>query len=155
MASPEENGTEKKKSSSLIKLVILVVILGALGGGGFFAYKKFFQHDPGKQVEAKHVEKIYYDMDSFLVNLADAGGRRYLKITMKFELDNAKVSEEMKSRTFEVRDAVLMVLSSKEFDDIAVPAGKASLKRELMTVINRLVKQGQVVEVFFTDFIVQ
>jgi flagellar protein FliL len=155
MDSSEQNGTEKKKGSLLIKLVILVVILGALGGGGFFAYKKFFKHDPDKQAEEKHVEKVFFDMDSFLVNLADAGGKRYLKITMKFELNNAKVSEEMKNRNFEVRDAVLMTLSAKEFDDIAPSSGKGSLKREIMTVINGLMKQGQVVEVFFTDFIVQ
>jgi flagellar FliL protein len=156
MASAEENETEKKKGSPLIKVVILVVILAVLGGGGFFAYSKFF-HKPAKTAghEAKPVEKVMCDMDTFLVNLADSGGRRYLKTTMKLELTNPLALPEIEKRNPEIRDAILMILASKEFEDIASSEGKASLKQEIMMEMNRILKQGQVTEVYYTDFIVQ
>jgi flagellar FliL protein len=74
---------------------------------------------------------------------------------MKIELNNDKVLEEVKNRSFQVKDAMLMILSSKEFDDIATPSGKQALKQELMAQMNKIIKQGQVKDVFFTDFIVQ
>ena len=156
MASAEENETEKKKGSPLIKVAILVVILAVLGGGGFFAYSKFF-HKPAETAshDTKAVEKVICDMDTFLVNLADAGGRRYLKTTMKLELSNPLALPEIEKRNPEIRDAILMILAGKEYEDIASTGGKASLKQEIMMEMNRILKQGQVTEVYYTDFIVQ
>ena len=152
----EENEGEEKKGSPLIKIIILVVIVAALGGGGFFAYKKFF-HKPADQAahEAKPVEKVIAEMDTFLVNLADPGGRRYLKAAMKLEVNNPLVLPEIEKKNAELKDAILMVLSSKEYEDVSSSEGKTSLKQEIMAEVNRILKQGQATEVYFTDFIVQ
>ena len=48
-----------------------------------------------------------------------------------------------------------MILAGKEYEDIASTGGKASLKQEIMMEMNRILKQGQVTEVYYTDFIVQ
>ncbi|MCU0589662.1 MAG: flagellar basal body-associated FliL family protein [Syntrophobacteraceae bacterium] len=159
-AHENEELKEPKKGSPLIKIIILVVILAGLGGGGFFAYGKFIKKAPaeGEQspVAAAHPEKqVICDWDPMLVNLADPGGKRYLKLGMKVELNNDRVLEEVKNRSFQIKDAMLMVLSSKEFDDIATPSGKQALKQEIVAQMNKIVKQGQVKDIFFTDFIVQ
>ena len=60
-------------------------------------------------------------MDTFLVNLADPGAKRYLKVAIKARLDSTKLAEEFKSRSFEMRDVVLMILTSKAVDDISTP----------------------------------
>ncbi|MBW1976319.1 MAG: flagellar basal body protein FliL, partial [Deltaproteobacteria bacterium] len=94
-AQEQEEGSGKK---SKLKLIILVVLIVALGGGGFFGYKKFF----GKKSEGVVAEEqkptipqaVTYQLDTFLVNLADPGGKRYLKLTMELELDNPKVIDE-------------------------------------------------------------
>ncbi len=155
-----EESKEPKKGSPLIKIVILVVILAALGGGGFFGYTKFIKKpavdgEPGQAAAAHPEKQVICDWDPMLVNLADPGGKRYLKLGMKIELNNDRVLEEIKNRSFQVKDAMLMILSSKEYDDIATPSGKQALKQELMAQMNKIIKQGQVKDVFFTDFIVQ
>jgi flagellar protein FliL len=149
-----ESGEEKKKSS-LVKIIILVVAVAVLAGGGFFAYLKFFkkpQTEPKKPVVE---QTVIQEMGTYLVNLADPGGKRYLKITMQFELTNAKVSQELARRTVEIRDKIIMLLSSKEYEEIGNPTGKMTLKKELINQLNRVLQDGQVKEIYFTEFLVQ
>ena len=51
------------------------------------------------------------------VNLADAGGRRYLKLGMEVEA-NADISRELKAQSPRIRDAIIMLLAGKAFADI-------------------------------------
>jgi len=151
-----DDAGEEKKGSPIIKIAILGIIVIVLGAGGYVGWIKLFKKpapDTAHQVEAP--KKFVYEWDPFLVNLADAGGKRYLKITMKIELNGTGIQEELGERNFELRDAVIMILSSKEYEDIADPSGKSQLKQEVMARMNKLVKKGQVKEIYFTDFIVQ
>lgn len=153
--SDETKDTENTKSSSmkLILTVALTVLLA--GGGGFFAYTKFFKKDTDAHAQAKGSEPVIQEVETFLVNLSDPGGKRYLKLTMKARLSGKELQEEFVSRTFEIRDAIIMLLSSKEFREIAKPEDKATLKQEIIFQLNRLVKKGQVQDIYFTEFLVQ
>lgn len=137
----------------LILTVALTVLLA--GGGGFFAYTKFFKKDTDAHAQAKGSEPVIQEVETFLVNLSDPGGKRYLKLTMKARLSGKELQEEFVSRTFEIRDAIIMLLSSKEFQEIAKPEDKATLKQEIIFQLNRLVKKGQVQDIYFTEFLVQ
>ncbi len=149
-----ESGEEKKKSS-LLKIIILAVVIALLGGGGFFAYLKFFKA-PDDDAKAPVAEQpVTQEMGTYLVNLADPGGKRYLKVTMQFELTGAKVSQELARRSVEIRDKIIMLLSSKEYEDIGNPTGKMTLKKELMAQLNKILQEGQVKEIYFTEFLVQ
>lgn len=147
-----------KKKSPLIKILVLILGLGVLGGGGFFAYTKFFAKDETpKEVQAKTAppKPVVKNLETFLVNLADPGGERYLKVTMQLSLNNEAVSQEIDARIAELRDAILMLLSSKEYDDISSLSGKLALKKTLMNNLNRVLKQGTVQDIYFTEFLVQ
>jgi len=78
-----------------------------------------------------------------------------LKLTMRLRLSNPQTAAEFTERNSELRDAVLMLLSSKERDDISTFSGKMALKRALMAQMNRLLRQGQVEDIYFTEFLVQ
>ena len=151
----ENKEVEQSKSSS--KMLIIVIALTALvaGGGGFFAYTKFFKEDSSAHAKSSAAEPVIHEMDTFLVNLSDAGGKRYLKLTMKAKLSDKEAQAEVAGKNFEIRDAVIMLLSSKEFQEIAKPEDKATLKQEVIFQLNRLLQQGQVQDVYFTEFLVQ
>lgn len=162
MAEAEEKQEKPKKSSKMKLIILLLVVVIVLGGGGFFAYMKFFKKPKGEEAEqptAHKAEKaeqaIIHKMDTFLVNLADPGGKRYLKLTMELELDNKKVVEEISKETPRIRDVILTVLSSKAFDDISTLPGKLALKKELITKLNGSLKTGKVTNIYFTEFLVQ
>lgn len=149
-----ENAESLKPKSSMKKLIILVVLVAVLGGGGFFGYQKFFAKEQGAPKEVV-VQPVIHDLETFLVNLSDPGGKRYLKITMKLKMNGPDGAAEIVNRNFEVRDLILTILSSKEFEDVARPEDKLALKQELMTSLNRTLHNGQVQDIYFTEFLVQ
>jgi len=146
--------SEKPKSNTLLIVLIIVVVLA--GGAGAGAYLKLFRAS-GEAAEAKHEEEapIYQELDTFMVNLADSGGKRFLKATIRLKVNSLQVGEECKLRNFEIRDLVLTLLTSKESEDIIKPEDKLSLKKQIMETINRVLRKGQVVDVYFTEFLVQ
>ncbi len=90
-----------------------------------------------------------------MVNLADVGGKRFLKATMKFKVDSSSVADECKSRNFEIRDIILTLLTSKETTEVITPDDKLALKKQIMETVNRVLRKGHIQDVYFTDFIIQ
>lgn len=88
------------------------------------------------------------------VNLADPGGRRYLKLGMEVEV-NADVSADLKAKAPQIRDAIIMLLAGKGYEDIATPDGKVLLKAEVAARLNQILGAQRVIRVYFTDFMVQ
>jgi flagellar FliL protein len=88
------------------------------------------------------------------VNLADPGGRRYLKLAMEVEV-NSDVSRDIKAQSPRIRDAVIMLLAGKNYDDIATPDGKVLLKAEVAARLNQIFGAQRVIRVYFTDFVVE
>jgi flagellar FliL protein len=94
------------------------------------------------------------DMDPFIVNLADAEPR-FLKVTIKLELDGAPAKAEVSERSPQVRDAILILLSSKDAQTLKPTAGKLQLRDEILQRINALLATGQARNAYFTEFVVQ
>ncbi|MBQ3059274.1 MAG: flagellar basal body-associated FliL family protein [Desulfovibrio sp.] len=88
------------------------------------------------------------------VNLADPGGRRYLKLGMEVEA-NADISTEIKVQEARIRDAVIMLLAGKSYGDIATPDGKVMLKAEVAARLNQILGAQRVIRIYFTDFVVE
>jgi flagellar FliL protein len=88
------------------------------------------------------------------VNLSDAGGRRYLKLGMEVEV-NADVSAQIKAQSARIRDAIIMLLAGKTYNDIATPDGKVLLKAEIAARLNQVFGAQRVIQVYFTNFVVE
>ena len=71
-------------------------------------------------------------LPTFLVNLADPLGRRYLKLTVEVEVLNGDVVEEVNMSEAKVRDAIILLLSSKSYTDLASLESKILLKNEIV-----------------------
>ena len=106
--------------------------------------------------EKKQIEDaVYYEMDTFMVNLADPGGKRFLKATIKLKVSSSNVVEECKLRNFEIKDLILTLLTSKESEEVMRPEDKLALKKQIMETLNRMLQKGQALDVYFTEFLVQ
>ncbi len=96
-----------------------------------------------------------FDLDPFVVNLADAADVHYLKVTVKLELDHPATAELLNQRVPQIRDAVLILLSSKESEAVRTAQGKLQLREDLLLKVNSLLPKGGVRGAYFTEFIVQ
>jgi flagellar FliL protein len=156
MPPEEEQKKVQEKPKSKKLLIIIPLLLVLLGGGGAGAYFKFVRAPDENSEEKKQIENaVYYEMDNFMVNLADVGGKRFLKATIKLKVSSPGVMEECKLRNFEIRDRVLTLLSSKECEEVMKPEDKLALKKQIMETLNRLLQKGQALDVYFTEFLVQ
>lgn len=161
-----EEGAKKKKGGKLKLIIIVVVALIILGGGGFLAYKLFLAPKDGAAgAEAAKKEAVaapsnevgtLYPLETFIVNMADNDGSRYLKVTIQLELDNTeKLKEELDKRVPQLRDAILTILSAKTYEEVSSAQGKLILKQEILRRLNSLLPFGQITNVYFTEFVSQ
>ena len=155
----------KKKMVMIIGIIVGLLILG---GGGYYAYINFFKEKPAEEKpadgeeakEAAPVEKdvnlgLMFPLDPFVVNLAGSEGKRFLKVTISLELSTPEVNLELKENIQKITDSILVLLSSKAFEDVYSVQGKFKLKDEVTTRVNRFLVVGHVKDAYFTEFIIQ
>ena len=144
--------------------VLFVLILG-MGGGMFMMWTKLSavsahtaNPESDKQAEKTKPEPVgkVIAMDTFIVNLADPGASRYLRVTMDVEVTGGKTpEEEIARRTSQLRDAILMILPTKKFSDIISTEGKTALRDELIDALNALLTTSKVSRIYFKEFVIQ
>lgn len=94
-------------------------------------------------------------LEPFIANLADDGGRRYLKATFQIDFANGEVPAAMQAHLPQARDLLLTLFTSKTFDDIRTPEGKQQLREEIIQRVNQVLDRDLAKAVYFTEFIVQ
>lgn len=152
------------KKLLIIIVVVFVVLLGLMGTGFFFMWSKLnsvnaqvVNSEEGEQEQSAEAPAFgpIHPLDTFIVNLADEGGSRYLRITMKLELDDEKTAEIVQRRLPLIRDSVLMVIPSKKYEDVHTVEGKNALRDEIVTKLNGFMMPGKITNIYFTEFVVQ
>jgi len=161
----KENSEEKKESKGgFLKLIIIAVLVIILGAGGFLGWSMFIKKDKNKDQSQEsnfqaevNKEPATYALDTFIVNLLSKSGtaKRYLKIGMIFEINDKLYSVLLDKNKPQIRDSILILLSSKTFKDISPMEGKIELKQSLILRINQIVGQTIVSNIYFTEFVVQ
>ena len=104
--------------------------------------------------------KQVIELQPFIINLADEGEARYLRMTVSLGLDGGEGGGEGESKpdtlmTTKVRSAMISVLTTKHSDEILSVEGKALLRKELLRAARAVVKEPEVHAIYITDFIVQ
>ena len=164
-AKEEEPKKEEKKGSAL-KFIIIGVAVLILAGGGFVAWQLFFAQESGdtaqeaipsddQVAEIDEASTKAFALETFVVNLNDPGGKRYLKTNIALEYATEEMGEELKRRLPQLRDLILLLLSSKSLDDIQTVDGKIALRRELIQRINQILTTGKIRNLYFTEFVIQ
>lgn len=175
---------EKKKSGNMLLIIIIVVLVLLLVIGGIVAMLMLGNHDaepaaengtkkeasahPDEEAPAKehssegsHASEggtevgLMFPLESFTVNLLSESGRRYLKVEMNLEIEGEELSPELEEKKPIFRDIIIRLLSSKSLEEISTVKGKEKIKEEIVSEINTRLKDGKVLNVYFTDFVVQ
>jgi flagellar FliL protein len=169
----EEVVVEKKSGGSMILIIVVVLLVLLLVGGGLVAYFLLSGNDAPvantAQVQTKSMQTTkrskrstdyltigpMYPMSQFIVNLLSENGSRFLKTTIDLEMDKTELSAELDKKKPLIRDIIIRTLSSKTFEEVSTMKGKDRLKDEIVNKVNEVLTDGQIKNIFFTDFIVQ
>ena len=161
----EDIGQDRTTKGIFLVIAVTSLVLVCIMGAGFFIlWNRLSVSDPQidkkneSMAEVKNEEdmiKPKFPLDTFIVNLADKGGKRYLRVTMDLILSNETVSQELNERLSEIRHNILMILPNKSLEDISSVGGKIALRDEIMAKLNSILETGGITEVYFTEFVVQ
>jgi flagellar FliL protein len=169
-AAPEVASSGGAGQKPVLWMALAVVNMLVVGLVGFMLYKgrqkdaaepklehvvQGVAHDDAKdaEVEAKEFVGKVVPLETFIVNLAGSKGRKVAKVNMELELKGEGVGEEIEKRKAQIRDYIIIILSSKTYEEISTKDGKNNLRNEIKDTINSYLTKGKITNVFFTEFI--
>ena len=168
MAENEKEAKEEKKGGGkLILILVAVLVLVLVGAGAFF----FLSGGPSDEEIAREIAEegkaapaapepspligVLFELDPFVVNLADPKARHFLKATITLELTSDKAKERAEKLLPKVRNDIILLLSSQTLEDVITMEGKIRLRDEIAARVARIIGEGAVRNVYFAQFVVQ
>lgn len=158
---PKKPAANESLVSRLSGPLIVLLLICLISGTVFF----FIKHGPiavttTETAAVESTEDTAYggplvNLGDFIVNIISEDGNHYLRASITIEATDAKRAEEVKRRMPIVRDAVLMLISNKTFEELYDMHGKKQLKAELLLEINSILSNEGAAAIYFTDFVVQ
>jgi flagellar FliL protein len=170
----------KKSKKKMILIIIIILLVAALGAGGFFGYKWWMgKKVPGgsdnateQETKTEHGGEAkssghgdnatavagageIVSIPPLLVNLADPQGRRYLKIALDVELKDKAAADELNKNMPKVKDALLLLLSSKTYEVLSTLEDKIMLKKEIVERLSLVLGEQKVLRVYITEIVIQ
>ncbi len=150
----------------LISLVVINMLVVAFVGFMVWKSRQAQEAKPGIEqvIDGEHktqneehgktedVGKVI-PLETFIVNLAGSKGRKVLKINMELEVKGQEVIQEIDNRKAQIRDFIIIILSSKTYDEVTTKEGKDALRNEIKDNVNSFLSKGKIVNVYFTEFI--
>lgn len=171
VAKPEAKGGMMQK----LMLVVAVALASSVSGGvvSWIVTTRALAtvNNPAKETQSEETQPSEQDpitaalekggalaLDPFVVNLADSDSARYLRIKVSLMVDDkTKMAELQDNQALQVklRDVILQTLTQKTAHDISNEEGKNKLRHEIQTKIEGYFKKPKLVDVMFTDFVIQ
>lgn len=148
-----------KKGKGKLFAIIAVLILLAGGGGGGAAWFFLGGKSDGKDKPPPPKPPVYAPLEQFTVNLQPEAEEQYLQVSMTLKVADQKVVDQLKQHDPELRNRLLMILTSKGPSQLNTMEGKRQLADEIVAAARRPFAEGQpeqdVLDVHFTAFIIQ
>jgi len=146
------------KKGIIIMAVVAILAIGAGAGGAWF----FLQGQPEDEYEPARPKKIptaFKELDIFTVNLQPEERNQYLQVGLTVKIRDTDVSMEIDKKMPEIRNRILLLLTSKTAPDISSLAGKQQLSTEITEEIRKTMDSDmlreEIMEVLFTSFVIQ
>lgn len=168
----ETEETEGKKGNKMMLIIIVVVVL-LLGGGGaaFFmmgsggeetAAAEGAEGEEGEEGEEEAAkEAFYFSLDpAFVVNFQGKSRARYLQVSIDGMTRNEQVKLDVTKHLPQVRNNIVLLLSSQTHEELMKPEGKDTLRKNILKEINKILEnetgnEDAIEDIYFTNFVMQ
>ena len=147
--APRKGGLKKT-------LMLAVPVLALLGAGGWWMFGRGSAPVAAEEINLE--ARGLVPLETFLVNLSDQGGNRFLKATIQLAFASAAEATHVEENTAlmgHARSAILELLTQQTAPVLVTAEGKQKLKEQIRTALGPLLKKQKVVDVLFSEFVVQ
>lgn len=159
----------KKGKAKLLIIAGVVTVLLVGGGGAAFTMMKAPADEEAsdeesgdasdkpakKKKRANGAAPVFVTLETFTVNMADTDNERFAQVGVVLEVTEKKVDEMLKANMPAVRNAILLLLSSKTSKQVLSLEGKDQLATQIAAAVTQRIGKGTVDSVHFSQFIVQ
>ena len=109
-----------------------------------------------KRLADKPKPLAIFPLGDFKVNTADKEETHFVRVTLNIAYDgeNKNLPTELGDRRLQMRDSILRILNSKVMDDIDEAKDRENLKEEIKKVINAMLNEGEVLDIYYDEFVI-
>ena len=149
--------TTPKKKSRLPKILIALVMLAGGGAAAWYATEK--SSAAPEAAAPRDKPPVFVTLEPFTVNLQPENGDQYLQVGLVLKVAEPTTADAVKLHMPEIRNRILLLLSSKKASEVSTVAGKQQLSTEIMGEARQPIApqkiQPGIIGVFFTSFVIQ
>ena len=158
------------KKVLFIAIGVAVLLIGSLGASFYMMFNKMSQLESvvqtvlpkededggteGEKGQSGHVIGQIYELDPFVVNLADEKAR-YIRLSMSLEYGEKDKRESIEERLPQVKDAILTFIPTKTSEELQHIDGKKDLRSTLLSQFNSFFGEEVFTNIYFTEFVIQ
>ena len=158
--TPEPSQPPKASGNKGRFIVIALAAVIVVGGGvtAFWATSRSAGAAAASKPASKPAEHGLVALEPFVVNLADPGGTRFLRVSVRLIVESVLLAEHLKKNDVALtraRSAILELLTQQTADHVVTTEGKAALKEAISHKLDLVLDETKVVDVLFSDFVVQ
>lgn len=160
-------GSKEKPILFIILSVFNIIVVLGVGIMLYLGKKKEDQKATLEQVVAGEKQEQEHEasqdpfvgefvpMETFFVNLAGSRGGKIARVTLELEIEekSTDITEEIERRKPQIRDIIIILLSSKTYEQISTRDGKDNLREEIKARLNSFLTKGKIKSVLFTEFL--
>lgn len=172
-----EAGVPPKKSRLKTVLILVILILFLVGAGiavgvMFLGLKLPFMSSPPPDAEAAAApspapaekpsppkppaaKPTFVAVPPIVVNLADASGRRFIRLSVSVEVSSAEGETAVRENVPKIIDAFQLYLRSQSLESFNSVASLMQVRRDLLARLNRIDPRIEAKAVLFQDLIIQ
>jgi flagellar basal body-associated protein FliL len=180
----QDEAPKKSKKNLITLLLVILNFLGFLGVLGFFYYTEFIYKRPSitEKSERERLTKEYASfkatenqfgfvkLDKIQANLMPNPGRpeskegadqqllgtiNRLSIDITLQINSVEKLPQVEQIKSMLYDRVLTLLGNKTFYELNNIQGRYVLRSQILGIANDLLKERVIIDVFFSDFILQ
>jgi len=104
--------------------------------------------------ETNTVPLATFEFKEFICETADVDTKHSIRIKLSFAYDKNNVSllTELTEKRSQVFDLMMLTISSKTARELDTAVRKQKLKKDLIKIINRILKSGKIADIFYAEF---
>jgi flagellar FliL protein len=163
----KEGAEEEKKSFSLsgskiVKILIYVaasiLALFLMIGISYLVSKYMMEATYEKEQQIltapPPIPLGHFDLEEFAVSTRDPEAHFIkLKLSLGYNKEDLKLQTELIERTVQLRHIINILLSGKRYEDLDSVEEKIDLAEEIKASINIVLRNGQIKEVYYREFV--
>ncbi|TBU95401.1 flagellar basal body-associated protein FliL [Phytopseudomonas dryadis] len=166
-AAPAETGGKPAGKLKLILVIVLALLVAvglSIGGTWFFLSKgearNESQEDAAQGATPVKQPAIYEELaPAFVVNFTQNGRARYMQVSVALMARDQAALDALKVNMPVLRNNLVMLFSSQDFDTLVTPVGKEMLRQQATASVQELAQKetGKLVveQVLFTNLVLQ